>query len=165
MAVAPTVPRASCACLEWSLDAASHAHTGVRVRVARSRTCFGHVTPGTPVPSPHMAAVEECEQAFHDLAAKLAAADDSAKQQASLNRSISCKLRDLNVIFFGRLKDGELLDIRQVDRTDAQVRLSMTSDVLLDLTSGRRSFASAWLGGAVTVDANIFDLLKLRSIL
>ena len=112
-----------------------------------------------------MATVEECEQAFHDLAAKLAAADDSAKQQASLNRSISCKLRDLNVIFFGLLKDGELLDIRQVDRTDAQVRLSMTSDVLLELTSGRRSFASAWLSGAVTVDANVFDLLKLRSIL
>jgi hypothetical protein len=112
-----------------------------------------------------MATVEECEQAFHDLAAKLAAADDSAKKQASLNRSISCTLRDLNVIFFGRLKDGELLDIRQVDRTDAQVRLSMTSDVLLDLTAGRRSFASAWLSGALTVDANIFDLLKLRSIL
>ena len=41
----------------------------------------------------------------------------------------------------------------------------MTSDVLLELTSGRRSFASAWLSGALTVDANVFDLLKLRSIL
>ena len=49
-----------------------------------------------------MATVEECEQAFHELAAKSAAADDSAKKQASLNRSISCTLRDLNVIFFGR---------------------------------------------------------------
>ena len=112
-----------------------------------------------------MATVEECEQAFHELAAKLAAADDNAKKQASLNRSISCKLRDLNVIFLGQLKDGELTDIRQVDRPDAQVRLSMTSDVLLELTAGRRSFASAWLSGAVTVDANVFDLLKLRSLL
>ena len=65
-------------------------------------------TRGAPVPSPDMATVEECEQAFHELAAKLAGADDSAKKQASLNRSVSCKLRDLNVIFFGRLKDGEL---------------------------------------------------------
>jgi alkyl sulfatase BDS1-like metallo-beta-lactamase superfamily hydrolase len=112
-----------------------------------------------------MATVEECEQAFHELAAKLAAVDDNAKKQPSLNRSISCKIRDLNVIFLGELKDGELTDIRQVDRPDAQVRLSMTSDVLLELTSGRRSFASAWLSGAVTVDANVFDLLKLRSIL
>jgi alkyl sulfatase BDS1-like metallo-beta-lactamase superfamily hydrolase len=112
-----------------------------------------------------MATVEECEQAFHELAAKLAAVDDNAKKQPSLNRSISCKIRDLNVIFLGELKDGELTDIRQVDRPDAQVRLSMTSDVLLELTSGRRSFASAWFSGAVTVDANVFDLLKLRSIL
>jgi alkyl sulfatase BDS1-like metallo-beta-lactamase superfamily hydrolase len=112
-----------------------------------------------------MATVEECEQAFHELAAKLAGADDNAKKQPSLNRSVSCKLRDLNVIFLGELKDGQLTDIRQVDRPDAQVRLSMTSDVLLELTSGRRSFASAWLSGAVTVDANVFDLLKLRSIL
>jgi len=65
----------------------------------------------------------------------------------------------------GQLKDGELTDIRQVDRPDAQVRLSMTSDVLLELTAGRRSFASAWLSGAVTVDANVFDLFKLRSLL
>ncbi len=112
-----------------------------------------------------MATVEECEQAFHELAAKLATADDSAKKQASLDRSISCHLRDLDVIFLGRLKDGVLTDIRQVERPDAQVRLSMTSDVLLELTSGQRNFASAWLNGGVTVDANIFDLLKLRSIL
>ena len=112
-----------------------------------------------------MATVEECEQAFDDLAAKLAAADDEREEQASLNRTISCKLRDLDVIFFGRLKDGELIDIRQVDRTDAQVRLAMTSDVLLDLTSTGRSFASAWLSGASRLTRDIFDLLKLRSIL
>ena len=111
-----------------------------------------------------MATVEECEQAFHELAAKLAAADDSAKKQASVDRTITCKLRDLDVIFFGRLKEGKLTDIRRVDRPDAPVRLSMNSDVLLDLTSGRRNFASTWLSGDVTVDANIFDLLKLRSI-
>src|SRR5205823_14256898 len=110
-------------------------------------------TLGAPVPSSDMATVEECEQAFHELAAKLAAADDNAKKQASLNRSTSGKLRDLNVIFLGELIDGQLTDIRQVDRPDAQVRMSMTSDVLLELTSGRRSFASAWFSGAITVDA------------
>ena len=52
------------------------------------------------------------EQASHELAAKLAGADDNAKKQASLNRSVSCKLRDLNVIFLGELNDGQLTDIR-----------------------------------------------------
>jgi putative sterol carrier protein len=111
-----------------------------------------------------MARVEECERAFHELAARLASADDDAKKQASLDRSITCTLRDLDVIFYGRLKDGELTDIRQVDRPDAQLRLSMTSDVLLQLTSGQLNFANAWLSGAMKVDASIFDLIKLRSI-
>ena len=55
-------------------------------------------------------------------------------------------------------------DIRQVDRPDAQLRLSMTSDVLLQLTSGQLNFANAWLSGTMKVDASIFDLIKLRSI-
>jgi putative sterol carrier protein len=110
-----------------------------------------------------MATVEECEAAFHDLAAKLATADNGAKKQAAFDRSISCTLRDLDVIFYGRLQDGELIDIHRVTAPDAQVKLSMTSDDLLQLTAGELNFAAAWVSGAVKVDANIFDLLKLRS--
>ena len=40
----------------------------------------------------------------------------------------------------------------------------MTSDDLLKLTSGELSFAHAWASGRLRVDANVFDLLKLRSI-
>lgn len=111
-----------------------------------------------------MASVEACEQAFHELAARLAKADDGTKKKADFDRMISCTLNDLGVSFAGRLQDGELQDIRRTDEPDGQVKLSMSSDDLLKLTSGELNFASAWMSGAVKVDANIFDLLKLRSV-
>jgi putative sterol carrier protein len=111
-----------------------------------------------------MATVEECAKAFQGLAARLAGADASTKRKASLDRSLSCTLRDLKVTFAGRLRDGELLDIRQVDTPNAQVRMTMTSDDLLKLVAGELNMASAWATGRVKIDANVFDLLKLRSV-
>ena len=111
-----------------------------------------------------MASVQECEQAFHGLAAKLAGADSNAHRKATFDRSLTCTLRDLNVIFAGQLRDGELVDIRQVEKSDGQVKMTMTSDDLLKLVSGDLAMGSAWASGRVKIDASVFDLLKLRSI-
>ncbi|MCU1658283.1 MAG: sterol-binding protein [Pseudonocardiales bacterium] len=111
-----------------------------------------------------MASVEACEEAFHGLAAKLASANGATKQKATLDRSLSCTLPDLGVVFAGQLKDGELRDIRQTDTADAQIRLTMSSDDLLTLVAGELNMASAWATGRVKIDASVFDLLKLRSI-
>ncbi|MDQ2748066.1 MAG: SCP2 sterol-binding domain-containing protein [Actinomycetota bacterium] len=111
-----------------------------------------------------MATVQECEQAFHGLAAKLAGAHPDARRKASFDRSLTCTLRDLNVIFAGRLRDGELINIRQVDKSDGQVKMTMSSDDLLKLVAGDLHMGSAWASGRVKIDASVFDLLKLRSI-
>lgn len=111
-----------------------------------------------------MASVEECAQALATLAARLAAADGHAKRKAAVDRSLTCTLTDLHVVFGGRLHDGELLDIRQVDRADAQVKMAMTSDDLVALVAGRLSMASAFASGRVKIDAGIRDLLRLRSV-
>lgn len=112
-----------------------------------------------------MATVEECETALRDLAAKLGTMDAQKRNQVVLDRSLSCTLRDLGVTFAGQLRGGELRDIRQVPNAHAQIKLTMTSDDLLKLTSGDLSFTHAWASGRLRVDANVFDLLKLRSIL
>jgi hypothetical protein len=111
-----------------------------------------------------MASVAECEQALHRLAARLADADPAARKKAALDRSMTCTLRDLDVIFGGRLHDGELLDIRKVDSADAQVKMTMTSDDLIKLVAGELNLPSALATGRIKIDANVFDLLKLRSI-
>lgn len=111
-----------------------------------------------------MATIAECEQAFHALAERLGTADRSTRKKASFDRTLSCRLTDLAVIFAGRLRDGSLTEIRQVDERDAQVRMSMTSDDLLKLVAGELNMASAWASGRVKIDASVLDLLKLRSI-
>lgn len=111
-----------------------------------------------------MATVEECEVALHQLADRLANADPQHRTKASFDRTLTCTLRDLKVVFGGRLHDGTLTDIRQVERPDAQVRMSMSSDDLLRLVNGQLNMASAWAGGRVRIDANVFDLIRLRGI-
>src|SRR6185312_16819697 len=77
---------------------------------------------GRPSWGDHVASVAECEQAFQALAERLASADSGTRSTASFDRSLSCALPDLGVIFGGHLKDGTLRDIRQVESKDAQVR-------------------------------------------
>lgn len=110
-----------------------------------------------------MATVEQCEHALHELADRLAASN-GAQSKAGFDRSISCTIRDLGVIFTGRLKDGQLIGIGQAASRDAQVRLTMTSDDLLALVDGQLKMASAWVTGRVKIEAGPRDLIRLRSI-
>lgn len=111
-----------------------------------------------------MATVQECEHAMHQLADRLAANSAAKGKAAEFDRSLSCRLTDLDVIFGARLADGTLSDIRPVESADAQVKLRMSSDDLLALVAGELNLAQAWASGRVGIDAKVFDLLKLRSM-
>lgn len=112
-----------------------------------------------------MATVEESEAAMHALAERLGGADPEVARRSALDRSVTCQLTDLDVIFGGRLRDGALHDIGRTDRHDGQIRLTMTSDDLLALVDGRLNFAKAWASRRIQVKAGITDLVKLRSLL
>jgi SCP-2 sterol transfer family protein len=112
-----------------------------------------------------MATVEECERALHELAGKLASNPGSGVRGKLEDRSLTCEIRDLKVIYGGRLHEGKLDDIRQVDDPKAQIRLSLTSDDLLAVTSGQLNLGKAWATGRVRINASVFDLIKLRSML
>jgi predicted lipid carrier protein YhbT len=110
-----------------------------------------------------VATVEECEQALADLADRLAA-NEAAQRSVAFDRSLTCTIRDLDVVFAARLKGGHLVDIRRAPSKDAQVKLSMTSDDLVALVAGRLKMAGAWATGRVRIDASIRDILRLRSL-
>lgn len=111
-----------------------------------------------------MATEQECEQALHVLAERLAANNGSSGHH-DFDRSLSCSLRDLGIVFTGHLHDGQLTDIARTESRVAQVRLTMTSDDLLDLVNGNLRMASAWASGRVKIEAGVRDLLRLRSVL
>ena len=106
------------------------------------------------------AASVHCQRALDDLAARLAEADAEAKRRA-LDRTLSCAVRDLKIVFAGELKDGELINIRQTDSAKAQVRMAMNSDDLVRLVAGELHLGSAWATGRIRVDASVRDLLRL----
>ena len=110
-----------------------------------------------------MASVDQCRQALDDLAGRLAQADADTKRRA-IDRTVSCAVRDLNIVFGGELKGGELINIRQVESAKAQVRMAMSSEDLVKLVAGDLHLGSAWATGRVRVDASVRDLLRLRSL-
>ena len=109
-----------------------------------------------------MATEQQCEQALRALADRLAA--NHSGRSDGFDRTMSCTIRDLGVVYAGRLKEGRLSDIARTQSRDAQVKLTMSSDDLVALVNGTLKMAPAWASGRVKVEAGVRDMLKLRSI-
>jgi putative sterol carrier protein len=115
-----------------------------------------------------MASVEECRTALDRFAENLAGAEGSAREAAAFDRSLDCRITDLDVTFVGRLEGGRIQDVVTVEgqpERKAQIRLSMKSDDLVAMVAGEVGFARAWATGRVKVQASLRDVLRLRSLL
>ena len=112
-----------------------------------------------------MATLGDCEAALHSLAARLAEVDGDNRDRLAVERTLACTVTDLGTTFRGRLGAGGLGDIEVGVSDGAQVKIRVSSDDLIALTTGTLSFPQAWLTGRVKVNAAIGDLLLLRSLL
>ncbi|MFE4977450.1 SCP2 sterol-binding domain-containing protein [Kitasatospora sp. NPDC056651] len=115
-----------------------------------------------------MANAEECREALEQLSRNMAKSTGDVRKAAALDRSLSCRITDLDLTFTGRLRDGRIQDVTAAPGTPAEkaeIRLTMTSDDLVALVDGRLAFASAWAGGRVRLEAGFRDLLRLRTLL
>jgi predicted lipid carrier protein YhbT len=111
-----------------------------------------------------MATVDECRQALHDLAGKL---DKTAEAQGKLDfeRTLACRVTDLDTAFHARLSGGRLLDIADGDDPKAKIALISSSDDLVALVAGQLDVTRAVAARRISIKANPFDLLKLRKLL
>ncbi|WP_431045123.1 SCP2 sterol-binding domain-containing protein [Streptomyces sp. P1-3] len=115
-----------------------------------------------------MATIEECRDALDRLAENLSGADGDLRSAAALDRSLSCRITDLDTTFVGRLAGGRLADVTAVPGPPpgkAEIRLTMTGDDLVALVGGQLNFARAWASGRVKLEAGLRDLLRLRKLL
>lgn len=112
-----------------------------------------------------MATRAEVETALQALVAKLHALDAETRGKHAVDRTVSCAVHDLGVVYTARLTDQGLSDVTTDPCGPAQVRLRVGSDDLLALVEGRLHVTTAWATGRVRVDASVLDLLKLRSLL
>lgn len=112
-----------------------------------------------------MATVDECRAALHKLAERMLANAAASATRLDFDRTLACRVTDLDAAFHGRLSEGRLLDLDDGDDAGAKIRLTATSDDLVDLVEGRLNAGSAWASGRIRIDAGFLDLIKLRKLL
>ncbi|MFI9052754.1 sterol-binding protein [Streptomyces sp. NPDC053427] len=115
-----------------------------------------------------MATLDQCRAALDRLAQNMTTADGKVRSAAALDRSLSCRITDLDVTFLGRLADGTIKDVTSVPGRPphrAEIRLTMAGEDLLALVDGRLNFARAWGSGRIKLEASLRDLLRLRTLL
>ena len=112
-----------------------------------------------------MATMDQCMKALQGILGDLAA-NPAAE---GLDRSLSCRLTDLDEVVLGRLGSGAVRDLHVLPHgpevPKADIRLTMSSDDLIAMTDGLLHFGSAWASGRVKLEAGLRDLLRLRKIL
>ncbi|CAL9401435.1 sterol-binding protein [Streptomyces sp. enrichment culture] len=115
-----------------------------------------------------MATIEECRAALDRLSENMGGAEGDVRAAAALDRSVSCRITDLDVTFVGRMSGGRIHvqdTVQGPPPQKAQIRLAMTGDDLVALVDGELPFARAWGSGRVTLHAGVRDLLLLRKLL
>ncbi|MEV1329670.1 SCP2 sterol-binding domain-containing protein [Micromonospora costi] len=112
-----------------------------------------------------MASVDECRQALQELAARLDRNAEAVRERVDLDRTLACRITDLETAFHGRLTDGRLVDLTDGDDPKAKIALSTSSDDLVALVRGDLDIARAVASRRVSIKANPFDLMKLRKML
>jgi predicted lipid carrier protein YhbT len=111
-----------------------------------------------------MASVDDCRQALFDLAARLDA-NAETRGKLDLERTLACRVPDLDTAFHARLTGGRLVDIADGDDPAAKIALRAHSDDLIALVTGKLDVTKAIASRQVSIKANPFDLLKLRKLL
>lgn len=56
-----------------------------------------------------MATIEECHAALEKLSDNMRSAEGDVRTAAALDRSVSCRITDLDVTFVGRMTDGRIV--------------------------------------------------------
>ncbi len=112
-----------------------------------------------------MATPIEVAAAVGSLVARLAAVDPALRRRYCNDRTVSCHVSDLDLVWSGRLGDDGLQDVTTAPADRAQIRLTVSSDDLVALAQGRLAATSAWAGGRLRVQAGPLDLLTLRTLL
>ncbi|MBC6463395.1 SCP2 sterol-binding domain-containing protein [Actinomadura sp. HBU206391] len=113
-----------------------------------------------------MANEDECRTALAQIAARLADVDKKDFAEHVVERTISCRIPDLGLAFETRIHEGGLDPFERTENAKAaQVRVTANSDDLVAMANDGLNVAKAWATGRLKIEANIFDLLRLRKFI
>ncbi|HVU61749.1 MAG TPA: hypothetical protein VHA79_00030 [Mycobacteriales bacterium] len=113
-----------------------------------------------------MATVRQCRAALGRLTKQLDGLDPALREKHVPPRTVSCKVRDLDLMFTARLDPDGVHDLAECapgEEPDADVKLALDSDLLIALADRQEEFLASWLRGRLNVSASMRDMLRLRS--
>lgn len=114
-----------------------------------------------------MATVQESRKALESLIERLSGMDAKTRAAKLADRTLSCRVPDLGVVFTTRLgpHGADPLVEAAPDAPAAQIRFIAKSDDVVAISEDPGSFAKAWLTGRLKVEGSFLDLLQLRKML
>lgn len=112
-----------------------------------------------------MATIAEVWTAVQSLVDRVAALEPDIRHKYAVDRTVSCKVYDLQTVFVARICDDGICDVHTEAAEKAQVRLSCSSDDLIALIEARLAIPTAFATGKLRVQAGPLDLLKLRQLI
>jgi predicted lipid carrier protein YhbT len=115
-----------------------------------------------------VATLKQCRAALDGLVTAIDAVDPAVRAKHIPDRTVLCRVRDLDVIFCARLDADGVHDLTQLEsgvpEPGTDVKLSLGSDDLVALADRSEDFLTVWLRGRVHVSASMRDMLRLRSL-
>jgi len=115
-----------------------------------------------------MATADECRAALTKLVSHFAEIGETDRAKHVVERTLSCRVTDLDLMFYGRLHHDGLdpfTEVAPADGRSAQVKISINGDDLVTMANGDLDLGRALLSGRVKIDASFGDLLRLRRLL
>jgi hypothetical protein len=114
-----------------------------------------------------MASAEQCREALQALTNRLGEMDPKERASYFSNRTFSCQVTDLGVMFITRITDTGAEPVKEAGPGEppADIRLTATSDDVIALSATPANIARMWVSGRVKVHASMRDLLALRRLL
>jgi predicted lipid carrier protein YhbT len=114
-----------------------------------------------------MATTEECREALEKLATRVTNLDPEVRAKYLAERTVSCRVRDLGVVFRTRLGPHGMDPVAEASPDDprAQIRLTAASKDVVALAEERLHVGIAWATGRLKIEASPFDLFRLRKLL
>lgn len=81
------------------------------------------------------------------------------------SRVIEVVVPDLGISYWTEMAGGRTGELRAgPPPQEAEIRILVTSDDLIDLVDGKKSLFSSYVGGQVRIEASFTDLLRLRKL-
>jgi DNA-binding transcriptional LysR family regulator len=116
-----------------------------------------------------VATARTVEKKITELIARLDDAPEEAR--ANLTRALSSPrvieitVPDLGATYWTELADGRFGELHEGDAPDPDIRVTASSDELVDMIDGNKSLFSSYLAGHIKIQASLSDLLSLRKLL